>query len=83
MEVSHPPDIVLPSPEVIKPFFSCSAQLSVKFVLLIINFKLLKISNSFLLNITEHENYPANKYENDNYCKHFRMYLQRTFHAQQ
>ena len=36
-----------------------------KFVLLI-NFKLLTIANSFLLNIAEHENFSANKYENAN-----------------
>ena len=40
--------------EVIK-LFSCSTQLSMKFVLLI-NLKLLTIANSFLLNIAEHEN---------------------------
>ena len=38
--------------------------------------------NSFLLNITEHENVSANKYENANYCWHFQIYLQRKFHAQ-
>ena len=41
-------------PEVIKRF-SCSTQLSMKFVLLI-NFKLLTIANYFLLNMVEHEN---------------------------
>ena len=39
------------------------AQLSIKFVLLI-DLKLLKTANSFLLNIAEHENFSANKYEN-------------------
>ena len=34
-----------------------------KFALLI-NLKLLTIANSFLLNIAEHENFSANKYEN-------------------
>ena len=34
-----------------------------KFVLLI-NLQLLTIANCFLLNIAEHENFPANKYEN-------------------
>ena len=53
-------------PEVIK-LFSCSTQLSMKFVLLI-NLKLLTIANSFLLNIAEHENFSANKYANANYC---------------
>ena len=47
--------------EVIK-LFSCSTQLSLKFVLLI-NLKLLTIANSFLLNINVHENFSANKYE--------------------
>ena len=45
--------------EVIK-LFSCSTQLSMKFVLLI-NLKLLTTANSFLLNIAEHENSSANK----------------------
>ena len=38
-----------------------------------------KIANSFLLNTTEHEIFPANKYENANYCWHFHIYKQRTF----
>ena len=58
--------------EVIK-LFSCSTQLSMKFVQLI-NLKLLIIANSFLLNIAEHENFSANKYENANYCWHFHIY---------
>ena len=37
-----------------------------EFVLLI-NLKLLKTANSFLLNIVEHENISADKYENTNY----------------
>ena len=49
-------------PEVIK-LFTCSTQLSMKFVLLI-NLKLLTVSFSFLLNIAEHEKFFANKYEN-------------------
>ena len=49
-------------PEVIK-HFSCSTQLSIIFVLLI-NLKLLTTANYFLLNIAEHENFSANKYEN-------------------
>ena len=52
-------------PEVMK-LFSCSTQLSMKFVLLI-NLKFLTIPNSFLLNIAEHEIFSANKYENANY----------------
>ena len=36
-----------------------------KFVLLI-NLKLLRISNSFLLNIADQENFSFNKYENAN-----------------
>ena len=51
-------------PKVIK-LFSCSTQLGMKFVLQI-NLKLLTIANSFLLNIAEHENFSANKYENAN-----------------
>ena len=51
-------------PKVIK-LFSCSAQLSIKFVILI-NLKLLTILNFFMLNIAEHENFSANKYENTN-----------------
>ena len=57
--------------EVIKPF-SCSTQLSMKFVLLI-NRKL-TIANSCLLNIAEYENFTSNKYENANYCCHVRIY---------
>ena len=37
-----------------------------KFILLI-NLKLLTTVNSFLLNIAEHKNSSANKYENANY----------------
>ena len=33
-----------------------------------------KIANSFFLNIAEHEHFSANKYENANYCWHFRIY---------
>ena len=68
------------APEVIN-FFSCSTQLSMNFVLLI-NLKLLTSANSFLHNMAEHENFSANKYENDNFCWHFHIYLQRKFHAQ-
>ena len=39
-----------------------------------INPKLLTVANSFLLNIAEHENLSANKYENANYCWHFQIY---------
>ena len=54
--------------------FSCLTHLTTKFVLLI-NLKLLKITNSSLLNIAEHENFPANKYENaNNNCWHFHIY---------
>ena len=53
-----------PGLKVIK-LFSCSTQLSMKFVLLI-NLKLLTSANSFLLGIpvAEHGNFSANKYEN-------------------
>ena len=34
---------------------------------MLINLKLLTTANSFLLNIAEHENFSANKYENANY----------------
>ena len=51
--------------EVIKPF-SCSAQLSMKFIL-IINLKLVIIANSLLLNTVEQENFSAHTYENTNY----------------
>ena len=53
-----------PDPEVIKLFF-CATPLSMKFVLL------LTIANPFFLNIAEHENFSANKYEND--CWHLKM----------
>ena len=61
-----------PGSEVIK-LFSCSAQLSMKFVLLM-NPKLLTIANYSLLNRAEHENFSAYKYENANYCWHFHAY---------
>ena len=60
--------------------FSCSTQLSMKFVVLInlklhvlttansfVHLKLLTTANSLVLNIAEHENFSANKYENANY----------------
>ena len=53
--------------------FSCSTQQSMKFVLLTI-LKLLIFANSFLLNIAEHENFSANKYENAKYSWHFHIY---------
>ena len=53
-------DSVSPGPKVIK-LFSCSTQLSMKFVLLIY-LKLLTTANSFLFNIAEHENFSANQY---------------------
>ena len=59
--------IIIPGSEVIK-LFSSSTQLSMKFVLLI-NLKWLTILNSFLLNIVEHENFSANKFENANFFK--------------
>ena len=59
-------------PEVIK-LFSCSTQLSMKFFMLI-NLKLQTVPNSFLLNIAEHENFSANKYENANLLWHFYIY---------
>ena len=59
-------------PEIIK-LFSCSTQLSMKFFMLI-NLRLVTIANSFLLNIAEHENFSANKYESANFCWHFHFY---------
>ena len=44
-----------------------------KFVLLI-SLKLLTNANSFLLNIPEHENFSANKFEKANYCLHFHVF---------
>ena len=43
-----------------------------KFVLSI-NLKLPTIVNSFLLNLVEHENFSANRYENVNYCCRFHI----------
>ena len=60
------------SPQIIK-LFSCSTQLSMKFVLLI-SLKLLTIANYFLLNLAEHKSFSANKYENANYCWQFHIY---------
>ena len=64
-------------PEVIK-LFSCSIQISMKFVLLI-NLKLLITADSFLLNIAEHTKISANKYENANYCLHFHICSRENF----
>ena len=61
-----------PGPEVIK-LFSCSTQLSMKFFMLV-NLKLLTMPIFFLLNIAEHENFSANKYENANNSWHFHIY---------
>ena len=76
MENSADPDqmqhFVASGPEVIK-HFSCSTQLSMKFFMLI-NFRLVKIVNSSVLKIAEHENFSANKYENANFCWHFYIY---------
>ena len=65
-------NIGTPGPKVIK-LFSCSTQLSMKFVLLI-NPKLLTIANFFLINIAEHEIFSANKYENANNSWHFHIH---------
>ena len=51
----------LPGFEVIK-IFSCSAQLIMKFVLLL-NLQLLTIANSSLLNVDEYEHFSSNRYE--------------------
>ena len=48
-----------------KNFFSWSTELSMKFVLLI-NLKFLTVAHSFFLNIAQHENIFADKYENAN-----------------
>ena len=45
-----------------------------KFVQLV-NLKLQSIANSFLLNIAEHENFPAYKYDNANNCWHVHTLL--------
>ena len=58
-------------PQAIK-LFSCSTQLRMKLVLLI-NLKLLIITNSLLLNIAEHENFSAN------YCWHFHIEHEKCF----
>ena len=63
-----------PGPKVVR-FFLYSTQLNM-FVLLI-NLKLLTIADSFLLNMAEHENFSANKYENANCCWHFYIYTER------
>ena len=59
-------------PQGYKTSFSCSTQLKIKFVLLI-TLKLLTTLNSSLLNIVEHENFSANKYENANFSWHFHI----------
>ena len=52
--------------------FSCSTQLSMKFVLLI-NLKLLFIAIFFMQNIAKDEIFSANKYENANNSSHFHI----------
>ena len=59
-------------PKVIKTFFMLNSAV-LKFFMLI-NLKLLIIANSFLLNIAEHDNFSAYKYENANYFWHFHIY---------
>ena len=61
-----------PGPQVIKLFFIFNS--AEHEIVLLINLKLLTIANSFLLNIAEHENFSANKYENANSCWHFQIY---------
>ena len=51
-------------------------------LVLLINLRLLTIANSFLLNIAEHENFSANKYENANNSWHFHINKLRKFQAQ-
>ena len=48
---------------------------------MLVNLKLhvLVIAICFLLNIAEHENFSANKYENANYRRNFHIYYQRNF----
>ena len=73
-----------PPKDVLDPWLTMERPVktdSARFVLLIY-LKLLTIANSFLLNIAEHENSSANKYENSNYCWHFHIYWQENFHAQ-
>ena len=40
---------------------------------MLIHLKLLTAANSVLLNIAEHEHFPANEYENANYYCHFHI----------
>ena len=65
--------VVWSDPEVIK-LPQCSTQLGIKYVLLI-KLKLLTIANSFLLHIADHEHFPANKYENANWCRNMQADL--------
>ena len=55
-------DTSIPGFEVIKHFSFLTH------FLMLINLNLLTTANSFLLNIAEHENFSADKYENANYC---------------
>ena len=61
-----------PGPKVIK-LFSCSTQLSIKFVL-VINLKLRTVANSFFLNLAEHENFSAKNMKMPTICWHFHIY---------
>ena len=66
-----------PGPEVIK-LFSSSAQLSMKFQLLI-NAEIVKISGKFRFIPQNLVIYPANKCLNANNCWHFNIYEQDNF----
>ena len=47
-----------------------------------INLKLLTIANFFFLNVAEHENFSANKYENADYIMvGIFIYIRRKFHT--
>ena len=69
-----------PGPEVIK-LFSISAQLSMKFQLLI-NVEIIKISGKFRFKTQKLVIYPANKCLNANNCWHFNIYEQDKFLSQ-
>ena len=59
-------ELSISGPEIINLFFMLNSTEHEFFML--INLKLLTMPNSFLLNVAEHENFSANKYENANYC---------------
>ena len=63
---------IQPGPEVIKLFFMLNS--AVHEICPAIKSQITNSCKCFLANITEHENFSANKYENANNCWHFHIF---------